>query len=51
MIVSYRIAMENHLLYSIFLLIYALPLLAIDVVAYRILYLRIQVENEYLGYQ
>lgn len=51
MIVSYPIAMENNLLYTILILIYVLPLLAIDIVAYRILYLRIQLENEYLSYE
>jgi len=37
--------MENNLLYTILLLMYLVPLLAANVVAYRILYLRMQLER------
>ena len=37
--------MENNLLYTILLLMYLVPLLAANVVTYRILYLRMQLER------
>jgi hypothetical protein len=47
----YRYDMDTNLLYTIILFIYMAPVVLINIVAYRIIYLRMQLENEYPSYE